>query len=227
MTKRSVLQRFTILCAAFFVSLAAFGDPVWVSDQFEVMLRTGPSTDNAIELMIGSGSELEFLEEDPVSGYSRVVTGGGTEGWVLSRYLMDEPAAREQLVTLTQQLNVANAEGTSMGSRLGDIRTEYEAAQRQISALEQDKVDMQVELDKIRRTAANVLAIDEQNMNLQQRLTDVEMTISILEQENESLGSQTTRNWFITGALVLLGGVLLGLILPRMRWSKRSGYDRF
>jgi SH3 domain protein len=64
-------------------------------------------------------------------------------------------------------------------------------------------------------------------MNLQQRLTDVEMTISILEQENESLGSQKTRNWFITGALVVLGGVLLGLILPRMRWTKRSGYDRF
>ena len=227
MTKRSVLQRFSLLCAAFFVSLAAFGEPVWVSDQFEVMLRTGPSTNNAIELMIGSGTELEFLEEDAASGYSRVVTGGGTEGWVLSRYLMQEPGAREQLATLTQQLNVANAEGSSMGSRLGDIRTAYEAAQRRISALEQEKTDMQTDLDKIRRTAANVLAIDEQNMNLQQRLTDVEMTISILEQENESLGSQTTRNWFITGALVLLGGVLLGLILPRMRCQKRSGYDRF
>jgi len=212
---------------ATFVSLAAFGEPVWVSDQFEIMLRTGPSTNNAIELMLSSGTELESLEEDVESGYSRVMTSGGTEGWVLSRYLMAEPGAREQLVTLTQQLNVASTEGTSMGSQLSSITAEYEAANNRISALERDKADMQAGIDKIRRTAANVLAIDEQNMNLRQKLTDVEMTMSILEQENESLGSQTTRNWFIAGALVLFGGVLLGLILPRMRWHKRSGYDRF
>jgi len=216
-----------MLCMATFVSLAAFGEPVWVSDQFEIMLRTGPSTNNAIELMLSSGTELESLEEDVESGYSRVITSGGTEGWVLSRYLMAEPGAREQLVTLTQQLNVASTEGTSMGSQLSSITAEYEAANNRISALERDKADMQAGIDKIRRTAANVLAIDEQNMNLRQKLTDVEMTMSILEQENESLGSQTTRNWFIAGALVLFGGVLLGLILPRMRWHKRSGYDRF
>ena len=67
---------------ASFVSLAAFGEPVWVSDQFEIMLRTGPSTNNAIELMVSSGTELEFLEEDVESGYSRVMTSGGTEGWI-------------------------------------------------------------------------------------------------------------------------------------------------
>ena len=227
MTKQTILQRFHVLCMASFVSISAYGEPVWVSDQFEVMLRTGPSTSNAIQVMLGSGTELEFIEEDVESGYSRVITSGGTEGWVLSRYLMGEPGAREQLVTLTQQINVANAEGTSMGSQLGSIRDEYEAAKSRIAALERDKADMQVEIDKIRRTAANVLAIDEQNMNLQQKLTDAEMTMSILEQENDGLESQTTRNWFITGALVLFGGVLLGLILPRMRWTRRSGYDSF
>jgi SH3 domain protein len=140
---------------------------------------------------------------------------------------MDEPGAREQLATLAQQLTSAQAEGTSMGSQLGDIRSEYEAAQRRISELERDNAEMQDELDKIRRTAANVLAIDSQNMSLQQQLADAETTMSVLEQENYKLGSQTTRNWFITGALVLFGGLILGLILPRIRWTKRSGYDRF
>ena len=133
MTKRAILRRFNMLCMASFVSLAAFGEPVWVSDQFEVMLRTGPSTNNAIELMLGSGTELEILEEDVESGYSRVMTSGGTEGWVLSRYLMGEPGAREQLVTLTQQLTNANTEGTSMGSQLSSITAEYEAANNRVS----------------------------------------------------------------------------------------------
>jgi SH3 domain protein len=206
---------------------SAFGETVWVSDQFEIMLRTGPSTSNAIERMLSSGTELEFIEEDAETGYSRVMTRGGTEGWVLSRYLMSEPAAREQLVTLTQQLTDASAEGASMGSQLEGIRNDHEAAKVRIAELERDKADMQAEIDKIRRTAANVLAIDKQNMNLQQQLTDAEITVSILEQENDQLSSRTTRNWFVTGALVLFGGVLLGLLLPRLSWSRRSRYDRF
>jgi len=36
-------------------------EPGWISDQFEVMLRTGPSTSNAIERMLPSGTALEVV----------------------------------------------------------------------------------------------------------------------------------------------------------------------
>jgi len=202
-------------------------ESVWVSDQFEVMLRTGPSTSNAIQLMVDSGTELEILGEDADAGYTQVRTGGGTEGWVLSRYLMPEPSAREQLATLTQQLTSANAEGSSMGSQLGAIRSEYNNATSQIRRLEQEKASLQSEMDDITQKASNTLAIDRQNQNLRQQLTDAEIKVSILEQENEKLSGQTTRNWFITGALVLFAGVLLGLVLPRMKFQRRSRYDSF
>lgn len=202
-------------------------ESAWVSDQFEIMLRTGPSTNNAIELMLGSGTRLEVLERDPDSGYSRVRTAGGTEGWVLTRYLMGEPAAREQLERLTRDLTDANTRGSTMGSQLSAIKGEYDNATRRIDTLESEKQQLQAELDEVKRTAANVLAIDSQNKNLRQQLTDAEITVSILEQENEELAGQRTRNWFITGALVLFAGILLGLILPRMKWQRRSRYERF
>ena len=216
-----------MLCAGLLVSLAAFAESVWVSDQLQIMLRTGPSTDYAIQLMIGSGAELEVLEQDDENGYSRVMTSGGTEGWVLSRFLMTEPGARAQLESLSRQLLSVNAEGTSMSSQLGTIQDEFETAKRRISELEQDKSDMQDEIDDIRRAAGNALAIDSQNRNLQQLLTDAEIRLSILEQENDSLVSQKTRNWFIAGALVLIAGILLGLLLPRMKWQRKTRYDRF
>jgi SH3 domain protein len=199
----------------------------WVSDEFEVTLRTGPSTSNAIELMVSSGTRLEILEQDAESGYSRVRTGGGTEGWVLTRYLMDEPAAREQLQALTSQLTDANAEGASMTSQLGAIRNEYDTATSRIRQLEQENADLQANIDDISQKAANTLAIDRQNQDLQQKLTDAEIQVNVLEQEKDQLVSQSNRNWFITGALVLFGGVLLGLLLPRMKFQKRSRYDRF
>jgi SH3 domain protein len=227
MINKALFNQATILILALGLPLSATAESVWVSDQFEVMLRTGPSTSNAIQLMVDSGTELEILGEDSDAGYTQVRTGGGTEGWVLSRYLMPEPAARQQLETLTQQLTNANASGSSMGSQLSSIRDEYDNAQSRIRQLEQEASNLQSEVDDISQKAANTLAIDRQNQNLRQQLTDAEIKLSILEQENEKLTSQTTRNWFIAGALVLFGGVLLGLILPRMKFQRRSRYDSF
>ena len=224
------IRQATCTAILFFGAIAAplsHGESAWVSDQFEIMLRTGPSTSNAIQLMLGSGARLEVLERDAESGYSRVRTAGGTEGWVLTRYLMGEPAAREQLEQLTGDLTNANAQGTSLTSQLNAIKGEYDTATRRIATLEGEKKSLQAELDQIKKTAANALAIDSQNQSFRQEIFDAENRISILEQENDTLKGQTNRNWFITGALVLLGGVAVGLILPHMRFQRRSRYDRF
>lgn len=210
-----------------FVAPFAYGAPAWVSDEFEIMLRSGPSTSNAIQLMIGSGMQLEVLEQDAESGYSRVTTPGGTEGWVLSRYLMGEPSAREQLRTLTGQLTNANTRGTSLDSQLAAVSNEMNTANRRIATLEREKTSLENELAEIRRTAADVLGINAQNKTMMDELATAEIKSATLEQENRQLSSQTTRYWFMTGALVLLVGIILGIWLPRVRWQRRSGYDRF
>lgn len=206
---------------------SAFAQSAWVTDQFEITLRTGPSTSNAIRLSLSSGTRLEILEEDGEAGYTRVRTSGGTEGWVLTRYLMNEPSAREQLTDLTTQLSSASDEGASLATQLNSIRGEYREAEQQIGRLEREKEVLQGELDEIRRTAANVLAIDSQNDELQEKLTNAEIEIDRLNEEVRALTGQSTRSWFITGAAVLVGGIILGLILPRLRWQRRSRYDTF
>ncbi|MDH3350559.1 MAG: TIGR04211 family SH3 domain-containing protein [Gammaproteobacteria bacterium] len=200
---------------------------VWVSDQFEVMLRTGPSTGNAIERMLPSGTALEVIERDDAAGYSRVRTAAGTEGWVLTRYLMSEPSAREQLENLTRRLTSANSEGLSLSSQLDAVKSEYDAASRQISALESEKKRLEQELAEIKRTSANVLSINNQNKELREQLANSEIQVATLQQQNRELTGQTTRYWFMTGALVLVIGMILGIWLPRIRWQRRSRYDRF
>lgn len=213
--------------ATAFVGPVAFAQSAWVTDQFEITLRSGPSTSNAIQLMVGSGMRLEVLERDADSGYTRVRTPGGTEGWVLTRYLMTEPSAREQLEQLTSQLTNANSRGSSLDSQLGAIRSEYDSAKQQIATLEREKAAAETELAEIKRTAANVLAISDQNKTLMDQLTAAQIRGDTLEQENRQLASQTTRYWFMAGGLVLLVGFLLGIWLPRIQWQRRSRYDRF
>jgi SH3 domain protein len=209
------------------LSITAAAQDVWVSDQFEVMLRTGPSTSNAIERVLSSGTALEVLEADQESGYSRVRTEAGTEGWVLSRYLMREPSAREQLARLTGQLTDATETGSTLTQQLDAVRGEYNSANNRIAVLEREKQGLERELAEIKRTAANVLTIDKQNKDLRDELASAQIEVSTLEQQNRELTAQSTRYWFMSGALVLVVGIILGLWLPRIRWQKRSRYDRF
>ena len=209
------------------VSAPAWSQSAWVSDQFEITLRSGPSTSNAIQLMLSSGTELEVLETDAESGYTRVRTGGGTEGWVLSRYLMPEPSAREQLTTLTGQLTNANTRGSSLNTQLSAVRGEYESSQDRIEALEREKQQLENDLADIRRTAANALAINEQNEELSESIMNMGIEVDTLEQQNRELMGQSNRYWFMSGALVLVVGLILGIWLPRIRWQRRSRYDRF
>ncbi|MDZ7643814.1 MAG: TIGR04211 family SH3 domain-containing protein [Woeseiaceae bacterium] len=114
-----------------------------------------------------------------------------------------------------------------MSSQLQAVRNEYQRATDRIATLEQEKSSLQAELDEIRRTSADVLAINNQNERLQRQLTDAEIRADTLEQENNELASQRNRNWFLAGASVLFAGMLLGIWIPRIRWQRRSRYERF
>ena len=76
-------MRFGRMCLllVMLISGTALGQTRYVSDQLEVTLRTGPSTRNAIVRILTSGAQVEVLESDAESGYSRV-QAGQSEGWV-------------------------------------------------------------------------------------------------------------------------------------------------
>src|SRR5690606_40529396 len=60
---------------------------------FRSTMRNGQGLEFGIRKMLKSGTELTVLDNDP-SGYSKVRTNEGVEGWVLSRYLNNNPSAR-------------------------------------------------------------------------------------------------------------------------------------
>ena len=66
----------------------------WVTDEFEVMLRTGKSNSQSIVRQLKSGTKVEVLAADKAAGYTQVRIGSGAEGWVLSRYLKRGPTTQ-------------------------------------------------------------------------------------------------------------------------------------
>lgn len=214
----------SLICLIFFSSLAQ-AETRYVTDEFEITLRSGPSSTHTIQRMLKSGASLTVLERDEETGYSHVKSSGGTEGWVLNRYLMREPAARVQLEDLSSQL--AKVSEGSLRVRANAIKKTHDDATKRITALERENKNLQNELANIKSIAANVLAIDQQNDELSQDLADKKAQINSLQKENQMLSSDTQRDWFIAGALVLFAGLFLGLVIPKIQWRKRSRYDSF
>jgi SH3 domain protein len=175
-----------LLLAGLFVAqaVAAQGATRWITDQLEVDMRRGQSNRHAITRMVPTGTAVELIQTDAASGYSRIRTPSGAEGWVLSRFLASQPPARVRATELEQQLA------------------------------------------EVRAQSADALKIAEQNRELTSRLAAAEERAAGLEARNRELSDQGRRSWFIAGAAVLASGLALGLILPRIRWKKKSSWDR-
>ncbi len=213
-----------IAFALLLLASTGFAEVRYVQDQLEITMRTGESTRNSIIRMLASGDRVNLLETNPDSGYSKIRTTDGTEGWVLTRFLMPEPAARQQIASLRVQAATLREERGRLETELEGVRSENETLRGQLSDMEERYRQASRELAEIRRAAADVLAVNENNKQLSQQITDVRQELDAMRAEAEQMRSNSTRSWFMTGAGVAFGGLLLGLLIPRLRWRKNSSW---
>jgi SH3 domain protein len=195
----------------------------YVTDLLKLEARSGPSTGHRIVRMLESGTEVTVLEES--QGYSRVRVPAGEEGWILSRYLMEEPAARSQLEGTVAAYERVRKENETLSTELAQVRNQGQSVATARNTLQQQKQRLTAELAEIRRAAASTLAIEQRNQELQVKVVEMERDLQLSRQENATLSDRRDRDWFVAGAGVLLGGMVLGLVLPRMRWKRRRGWS--
>lgn len=197
---------------------------MYITDKLEVTLRSGQTTEHRIVKMIPSGTEVTVVETNAESGYSRIKTPSGDEGWVLTRYLLSEPSARDRLVKaeelirqLQDEKQRAQASLSSLSTSQSTLQSEFDKAAEKAKRLEQ-------ELNRIKQTAANALLIDNENQANKQKLMAMERDYNALQLQVQALQDRGSRDWFIRGAGVLVGGIVLGVVLPRLRFKRKSAW---
>jgi SH3 domain protein len=220
------IKLLTLVCLTFLVTGNALAETNYVSDQLEVTLRTGKSTSHSILRMLRSGTPVEVLEQDKESGYS-LIRAQGKDGWVLTRYLMKGPVARDLLTEAEKKLAELELENRKMATAMQELNEKKGSIEKERSTMDDDYRKVSQELAEIKRTASSALAIDSENKDLKSRLVALERNLQTLQQENENLKNRTARDWFMVGAGVVLLGIIAGLIIPRIRWRKKSSWDTF
>jgi SH3 domain protein len=222
-----VKQALSILFLLVILTGTALAETRYVSDRLEITMRSGKSTSHGILRMLRSGTPVEVLETDKASGYSRIKTRSGKEGWVLTRFLMNGPAARDRLAEAEKRLAELELENRKMHTSMAALREEMSTVEKQRQDLDNEHRNVSQELTEIKRTASSALAIDSENKELKSRMVALERNLQTVQQENENLKDRTARDWFMVGAAVVLLGIIVGLIIPRIRWRKKSSWDTF
>ena len=221
---RKFLLMFSLVVTA---SALQAAEVKYVTDIFEVTMRSGTSTANSIVRLLSSGTKVTVLEDNLGSQYSLVETEENKQGYVLTRFLMDSPAARETLQDV-------RARYEQQQSLLDEQQTEIEQLKE---ALQQEQTDSQTlkttlraseqELSEVRDAAQNTLNILDQNKQLQTVVNQLREEKTLLSDTNAELSDSTQIDWFVRGAAVSLIAFIIGILVTRISWRKKDSWGSY
>ena len=214
------------VCLLFTAMAGAAAETRYVSDELQITLRSGQSTQHQILRMVTSGTPLEVLETDEKTGYTHVRAPQDVEGWVLTRYLMDHPSAQDQLADAQKKMARLQDQNKDLQTKLNTVSGDKNSLDKDRRDLLAKNDKLQTELDHIRKTAADALAIEGEKNRLADETNRLKTELQSVQQENLSLNDRSQREWFVRGAGVVIAGILIGLILPKIRFSRRSRWNK-
>ena len=193
----------------------------YITDELFVPVRSGQGTQyRIVHRGLPSGTRVTVRETDEESGYSLIVTDGGTEGWLLTRYLDSERPAEDRLSELQAKYKAMLGDEDSLRSQLVAAQERAETLTAEKEELRGELEETRGELTEVRRVSANALNLDQMNQRLAEESQVLKTRVEILEADNlrmkESRESQAFRN----GALAVLLGVVITLLVPRL-WPRR------
>jgi SH3 domain protein len=214
-----------LLCAALGVwpAGAARAETVYVSDELTVPLRTGTSNSHRILRVLRAGTALDVQERDDGTGFVRVSTRDGLEGWIPEQYLVTTPIARDRLEAATREVQRLTGIVNDLRAQLGALRAERGEAQETSETLGTEVARLQAELAEVRRMSASAIETEASNRELRDLNARLRAELDDLLDERDRLLDNAQQRWLLIGGGLVLLGLLLGAIFKsrprRSAWS--------
>ena len=194
----------------------------YVTDKFEITMRSGMGPPNGIIKILPTGFKLDVQEIDESGKYARVITPDGKEGWVLARYLINTPIAKIRLENAQSRIKRMRNDIAKLKKEVEELNGQNKTLARSGEKLDDSKSKLEKELATIRKVSSGKIAIFEENKELKNQLVTLRHELQGLEQANSGLQDSSSRDWFMIGAGVCVIGILMGIMLPNVRLGRRQ-----
>lgn len=188
---------------------------LYVSDSFEVPVRaTGCNNCTIVHYGLASGTQVFDLGEQ-VDDWTRIRSPGGIEGWMPSRFLVEEPVSAIKLASAEEELTLAREENLVLHQQIDDLLVELTSMGLAVETIEVETEEGEL-ARPVMSISGDVIGLNSQNEELIRRNQIMQQEIDILTARNERLEDSTWRSWFVYGALAVFAGAILSLLLPRL-----------
>lgn len=205
-----------------FTVTTGFAENYYVTDKFEITLRSGPGSDRKILSLVDSGNALTLKEQG--DEWSLVQTSGGKEGWVLNRYLTTTEPCAMVLERVRQDYDVMSAKFKDLKSKFNDLSKEKNATDTDLSQSRQERDELNTAFQNLKKESADFLNLKKRH---QQTVTDLEAEktrSAKLEEENMQMKRSRIIQWVLTGGGIMLVGFFIGLFSSSRRKPRSSLY---
>ena len=213
------LTLFTLLTLAVTESLAQ--DARFVSDKQYIPLRSGPGGDyRIVHRGIPSGTSLTVGRESEDGTWAEITTANGTSGWIRTQYLMTEVPAQNRLRAAEQKAEQITAANAQLEEQLAELQEERVELLNQINSTDSGYRQVAEELAQLKQVSGKAVQLDTDNRRLVEESENLRSEADMLKSENQRLQDKLDSEAFIDGALAVVLGVIITLVVPRL-WPKR------
>jgi SH3 domain protein len=212
-----------LIFTAFGLTDSGWADKAYVTDSFEITLRTGPSTSNKIVGMLTSGQPLEVLSTEGEWSFVRL-PGNDREGWAVSRYLISRLPWEMQAKALQEELARLQTKLGQTEKDLGAVSHQSQDLTAELKRKTQDLDRLQKQYSELQRGAEGYVKLKTLYAAMEKNLATTQNELVKVVKENENIKSSQLNKWFLNGALVLLCGLLIGTLAGRQQKRRRSSF---
>jgi SH3 domain protein len=207
---------------AIFLSIAttAYSANKYVTDTLYVPIRSAVSAGTPVATL-KSGDQVTVLSEDAATGFSKVKTADGKEGWIKSTYLMDQKIAREELEALKKRLETyENSQGSSKGV-IDSMKEELTSLKGSAETLQKENTALKGELEHIKSISGQSVELDKKNKQLEGDQKALQEKITELTSANAKLSGDTRNEGIKLGISAIVFGLFIGVLLSYLKPPKR------
>jgi SH3 domain protein len=211
-----------VLLGLLIPAATSFAETVYVSEDFEITMRTGPGTDRKIISLVQSGKALEIIEKG--EEWSMVRTLNGKEGWVLNRYLTASQPCAMVLDRVRQDYDVLAAKFEDMKTKFDELNAQKKVTDADLSQSQQDRDELSAAYETLRKESSEFLKLKKRHQEVAADLETERTRSAKLDEENLQMKRNRIIQWVLTGGGIMLVGFFIGLFSSSRRKQRSSLY---
>jgi SH3 domain protein len=211
-----------LLVGLLILPAASVAETVYVSEDFEITMRTGPGSDRKIISLVQSGKALEILDKG--EEWSKVRDPNGREGWVLNRYITPSQPCAMVLGRVRQDFDVLTAKYEDLKDNFDQLNSQKKATDADLSQNQKDRDELSTAYETLKKEAADFLKLKQRHKQVTADLEAEKTLAAKLDEENMQLKRSRIIQWVLTGGGIMLVGFFIGLFSSSRRKSRSSLY---